>query len=104
MAEVPRELRDEIPSFDKSGHEEHGPIDWSALTSVQGARSAVEIACLLGLFAAIFFLLQGILVWTNTPAYVFPKPIDTESNASSRPQWTGCVPHDTTCAGIVFSS
>src|SRR5204863_8296321 len=56
--------------------EEHGPIDWSALTSIQGARSFAEVATLVGLFAAIFFLVQGILVWTNTPSYVFPKPID----------------------------
>jgi NitT/TauT family transport system permease protein len=78
VSEVPQELRDEIPSFEKpASREAHGPIDWSALTSFQGARSALEIAVLVGLFAAIFFLLQGILVWTNTPAYVFPKPIDT---------------------------
>ncbi len=77
MSQVPQELRDEIPSFEKKGdHEEHGPIDWSALTSIQGARSFAEVSTLVGLFAAIFFLVQGILVWTNTPAYVFPKPID----------------------------
>jgi NitT/TauT family transport system permease protein len=78
VSQVPNELRDEIPSFDNApAHGEHGPIDWSALTSFQGARSTVEIAALLGLFAAIFFLVQGVLDWTNTPAYVFPKPIDT---------------------------
>ncbi len=77
MSEVPQELRDEIPSFEKhEAREEHGPIDWSALSSIQGARSFAEVATLIGLFAAIFFLIQGILVWTNTPAYVFPKPID----------------------------
>ena len=78
MSQVPQELRDEIPSFEKERpHEEHGPIDWSALTSIQGARSFAEVATLVGLFAAIFFLVQGIVVWTNTPSYVFPKPIDT---------------------------
>ena len=76
MSQVPRELRDEIPSFEKTTHEEQGPINWSALTSIQGARSFAEIATLIGLFAAIFFLVQGIVVWTNTPTYVFPKPID----------------------------
>jgi len=77
MSQVPQELRDEIPSFEKQGsHEEHGPINWSALTSIQGARSLAEVGTLVGLFAAIFFLVQGILVWTNTPSYVFPKPID----------------------------
>ena len=76
MSQVPQELRDEIPSFEKPAREEHGPIDWSALSSVPAARSAVEIASLLGLFVAIFFLVQGIVEWTNTPSYVFPKPID----------------------------
>ncbi len=77
MSQVPQELRDEIPSFEKqAAHEEHGPINWSALTSIQGARSFAEVGTLVGLFAAIFFLVQGVLVWTNTPSYVFPKPID----------------------------
>ena len=77
MSQVPQELRDDIPSFEKqAAHEEHGPINWSALTSIQGARSFAEVGTLVGLFAAIFFLVQGILVWTNTPSYVFPKPID----------------------------
>jgi hypothetical protein len=34
MSDVPQELRDEIPSFEKQAHEEQGPINWSALTSV----------------------------------------------------------------------
>jgi NitT/TauT family transport system permease protein len=77
MSQVPQELRDEIPSFEKQGgREEQGPINWSGLTSIQGARSFAEIATLIGLFAAIFFLVQGIVVWTDTPTYVFPKPID----------------------------
>jgi NitT/TauT family transport system permease protein len=76
MSQVPQELRDEIPSFEKAKHEEQGPINWSALTSIQGARSFAEIATLIGLFAVIFFLVQGIVVWTHTPTYVFPKPID----------------------------
>jgi NitT/TauT family transport system permease protein len=76
VSQVPQELRDEIPSFEKHGHEATGPINWSALTSIQGARSFAEVGTLVGLFAAIFFLVQGVLVWTNTPSYVFPKPID----------------------------
>jgi len=79
MSQVPQELRDEIPSFEKQAHEEHGPINWSALTSIQGARSFAEIAALLGLFAAIFFVVQGIVVWTHTPTYVFPRPTDVVS-------------------------
>jgi NitT/TauT family transport system permease protein len=40
------------------------------------ARSALEIGTIVGLAAAIFFGLEAILRWTNTPTYVFPKPID----------------------------
>jgi NitT/TauT family transport system permease protein len=76
MSQVPQELRDEIPSFEKQAHEEQGPINWSALTSVPAARSFAEIATLVGLFVAIFFLVQGIVVWTHTPTYVFPKPTE----------------------------
>jgi NitT/TauT family transport system permease protein len=76
MSQVPQELRDEIPSFDKQAHEEQGPINWSALTSVPAARSFAEIAALVGLFVAIFFIVQGIVVWTHTPTYVFPKPTE----------------------------
>ena len=77
MSQVPQELRDEIPSFEKhEGREEHGPIDWSALTSIQGARSMAEITTLVGLAAVIFWLIQGIVVWTHTPTYVFPKPTE----------------------------
>ena len=40
MAEVPSELRDEIPSFEEAApHQEHGPLDWSALTSIRTAKS-----------------------------------------------------------------
>jgi NitT/TauT family transport system permease protein len=78
MSQVPTELRDEIPTFEERPvAAEHGPIDWSALTHVQGARSALEVSVLIAIFAGIFFLLQGILDWTHTPTYVFPKPIET---------------------------
>jgi NitT/TauT family transport system permease protein len=76
LSQVPQELRDEIPSFEKQVHEEQGPINWSALTSVPAARSFAEIAALVGIFVAVFFIVQGIVVWTDTPTYVFPKPTD----------------------------
>jgi NitT/TauT family transport system permease protein len=76
VSQVPQELRDEIPSFEKQAHEEQGPINWSALTSVPAARSFAEIAALVGLFVVIFFLVQGVVVWTHTPTYVFPKPTE----------------------------
>jgi NitT/TauT family transport system permease protein len=78
MSQVPTELRDKIPTFDhRPVSRERAPIDWSALTRVQGARSAFELTFLIGIFAAVFFLLQGILDWTHTPTYVFPKPVQT---------------------------
>ena len=77
MSNVPSELRDDIPTFDnRPASKEHGPIDWTGLTSVRTAKSALEIGTIVGLAAAIFFGLEAVLRWTNTPTYVFPKPID----------------------------
>ena len=76
MSEVPTELRDEIPSFEQApSRADHGPIDWSGLTSIRTAKSALEVGSIVALAAAVFFGLEGILRWTNTPTYVFPKPI-----------------------------
>jgi NitT/TauT family transport system permease protein len=74
MSQVPSELRDNIPKFEKASPERHGPIDWTALTSVPGARSAVEIGAIAAIALAVFFGLEVALRVTNTPAYVFPKP------------------------------
>lgn len=77
MSNVPRELQDEIPSFDEQRQAGgHGPIDWTGLTSMRTAKSALEIGTIVVLALAIFFGLEGILRWTETPSYVFPKPID----------------------------
>ena len=75
MSNVPSELRDEIPSFDAKGASDHGPIDWTGLTSIRTAKSALEIGSIVALFAVVFFGLELVLRWTNTPTYVFPKPI-----------------------------
>lgn len=75
MSKVPSELRDEIPSFEEApAHRDHGLIDWSALTSVQTAKSALEIGTVIAIGFAVFFGVEGILRWTNTPEYTFPKP------------------------------
>ncbi len=75
MNEVPRELRDEIPSFDDGpAHHDHGPIDWTGLTSVRGAKSVLEIGTIIAIAVGVFFGLEAILRLTDTPAYVFPKP------------------------------
>ena len=62
MSDVPTELRDEIPTFEEGpAPREHGPLDWSALTSIRTAKSALEIASIVALFAAVFFDLEGAL-------------------------------------------
>ena len=76
MSQVPSELRDEIPSFEEAPpKQDHGPIDWTGLTSVRTAKSALEIGTIIALAAGLFFLIQGILEWTNEPEYVIPRPI-----------------------------
>lgn len=75
MNEVPRELRDEIPSFDdEPTHHDHGAIDWTGLASARGAKSALEIGTIIAIAVGVFFGLEAILRLTDTPAYVFPKP------------------------------
>lgn len=77
MSDVPRELRDEVPTFEGTPKKaDQGPIDWTGLTSISTAKSALEIVAIVGLAAVVFFGLEGILRWTDTPTYVFPKPID----------------------------
>jgi NitT/TauT family transport system permease protein len=84
VSNVPSELRDDIPSFDnRPAAGDHGPIDWTGLTSVRTAKSALEIGTIVALFAAIFFGLEGVLRWTKTPSYVFPKPIDVVRTLSN---------------------
>ena len=72
---VPSELRDEIPRFEQRATGDHGPIDWTALTAMRTAKSALEIGTIVALAAVVFFGLEFLLRWTNTPTYVFPKPI-----------------------------
>src|SRR5947208_9116260 len=77
MGEVPTELRDEIPSFDEAPeHHEHGPLDWSALTSIRTAKSALEIGTIIAVAAGVFWGVEGILRCAKTPSYVFPKPTE----------------------------
>ena len=59
MSNVPSELRDDIPTFDdQPSSRDHGPIDWTGLTSVRTAKSALEIGTIVGLALAIFFGLE----------------------------------------------
>ncbi len=75
MSEVPKELHDEIPSFDEEPvHHDHGPVDWTGLTSVRGARSALEIGTVIAIAVCVFFGTEAVLRLTDTPTYIFPKP------------------------------
>jgi NitT/TauT family transport system permease protein len=76
VSEVPTELRDEIPTFEETAHHEHGPLDWSALTSIRTAKSALEIGTIFAIAGGVFWGIEGILRWANTPSYVFPKPTE----------------------------
>lgn len=76
MNKVPRELRDEIPTFEAPRHLDQGPIDWSGLTSIRTAKSALEVGSIIALALVVFFGLEGLLLVTHTPTYVFPLPID----------------------------
>jgi NitT/TauT family transport system permease protein len=93
VSQVPSELRDEIPSFEgkpvTAG--DHGPIDWTGLTSIRTAKSAAEIGTIIGLFALIFFGIELVLRWTNTPSYVFPKPIAVVKTLAN--EFTGVYAH-----------
>ena len=75
MSQVPRELQDEIPSFDEApAHHDHGAVDFTGLTSIRGAKSAAEIGTIIAVAVIVFFGLEAILRVTDTPTYVFPKP------------------------------
>jgi NitT/TauT family transport system permease protein len=91
VSNVPSELRDEIPSFDAKAAGDHGPIDWTGLTSIRTAKSALEIGSIVALFAAVFFGLELVLRWTNTPTYVFPKPIAVVRTLAN--EFTGVYAH-----------
>jgi NitT/TauT family transport system permease protein len=84
-SEVPSELRDEIPSFDEPPAQlDHGPIDWTALTSIRTAKSALEIGAIVSVAVGVFWGLEWILrggpiwshhhLWGQTQEYVFPRP------------------------------
>ncbi len=76
MSRTPTELRDEIPSFeDEPTARDHGPIDWTGLTSVQTAKGALEVGAIVGIAAVVFAAAEVILRVTNTPDFVLPKPI-----------------------------
>ena len=75
MSNVPKELQDEIPSFDdEPSHHDHGTIDWTGMTSIRGAKSALEVGTIIAIAVCVFFGVEAILRLTDTPTYIFPKP------------------------------
>jgi NitT/TauT family transport system permease protein len=77
VSRVPTELRDDLPSFgEPPAARDRGPIDWTGLTSVRTAKSALEIGAIIAVAAAVFFGLEAGLRLTNTPGYVFPRPTE----------------------------
>ena len=76
MSNVPSELRDDIPTFD---HRRRRAITARSTGRAHVGAHGKERARDRHdrrLFASIFFGVEAILRWTNTPTYVFPKPID----------------------------
>ena len=69
-------LAEKIPDFDssKSSHGTNSPVDISALASLRRAKGIREVLSVLALAILVVILLELILIWTKTPAYVFPKP------------------------------
>lgn len=75
MSDVPNELANEIPSFEENQHQDHGLINWTAFTSVRGAKSMLEIATIILIAVVVFFGLEGLLRAIHEPEYVIPRPI-----------------------------
>ena len=69
-------LADKIPDFNSSGGNQGGtgPVDISALANLRRAKGLKEIASVIALAIVVVTLLEFILIWTHTEAYVFPKP------------------------------
>jgi len=68
---------EEIPSYESSPGEGHGaasPVDMSSLASGPGIRSVAEVVAIIGVAVGVFVGLEALLILTEVPAYVFPRP------------------------------
>jgi NitT/TauT family transport system permease protein len=76
MATADRELRDNIPSFEKAGADQ--PVDlsnWSGLASeLSLVRSGAEWAAILGVAVLIVGGAELLLRWFAVPPYIMPTP------------------------------
>jgi NitT/TauT family transport system permease protein len=77
MSQVPSELRDDIPTFEKTEAVETSAGNWSALGTAVHARGAAEISAIVALAVAVFFAVEGLLRLFDVPDYVFPLPTST---------------------------
>jgi NitT/TauT family transport system permease protein len=77
VSEVPTELRDEIPTFDKAEAVETSAGNWSALGTAVHARGMAEIGGIVALAVGIFWIVEGLLRALDVPAYVVPLPTAT---------------------------
>jgi NitT/TauT family transport system permease protein len=69
-------LAEKIPDFNSSPASQggNGLVDVTALASIRRAKGFKEIISVLALAVVVVTLLEFILIWSNTEAYVFPKP------------------------------
>lgn len=69
-------LAEKIPDFNSSAAPQggNGLVDVTALASIRRAKGFKEIISVLALAVVVVTLLEFILIWSNTEAYVFPKP------------------------------
>ena len=71
---APDNLAEKIPDFNGSNTGAANPVDMTAVASLRRAKGLKEIASVIALAIFVVTMLEMILTWTHTPAYVFPKP------------------------------
>jgi NitT/TauT family transport system permease protein len=75
MATADRELRDNIPSFEKPGDQPVDLSNWSGLASeLSLVRSGAEWAAILGVSVLIVGGAELLLRWFAVPPYIMPTP------------------------------
>ncbi len=68
-------LAERIPDFDSTSTVgANSPVDISAMANLRRAKGLREVVSVLALAVGVVTLLEFVLIWTHTPAYVFPRP------------------------------
>jgi NitT/TauT family transport system permease protein len=69
------DITEKIPDFNtKEVLANGGPVDMSAVVGVRIAKGFKEIIAVLLLAVVVITCVELILIWSKTPAYVFPRP------------------------------